>query len=74
MNALFENLPVPPPRAPIEQPAGHFWLRAGSVLIEGSAGSGLVHVAGIFPATAADAVATAVAAVSACVQYADGAA
>lgn len=63
---LFPDLPVPP-LAVCEQPAGHFWLRVGGVLIEGDKASGLVCIAGILPAVAAPYVQTALRAVATCV-------
>ncbi len=51
----------------MEQPAGHFWLRVGGVLIEGDKASGLVCIAGILPAVAAPYVQTALRAVATCV-------
>lgn len=70
MNAtaqLFPALPVPPPALPVEQPAGHYWLRVGGVLVEGSAAAGVVALSGSFPPDAGPAVLTAVRAVAACV-------
>jgi len=70
MPDLFGDLPVPPLPAVCEQPAGHFWLRVGGVLIEGSKATRMVCVAGIFPAAVAPFVTTAMRAVSTCVEHA----